>query len=269
MDRLIAFDAQDRRAEQLLGVRVDHDLDEAVGLAALAGSAHPGHGPLADEHPSPARARLGLVHADAAQGGIHEEAIDGDPIEHAAPLLFEDVALEEIARDDLVVVVGGVGEGAAPVALAERPHPGHAGLEPIVHLDRAIAAEAQASRVRAEIVGVRRAPHRDEEVAAHHLTARSAHRDPCFAVLDAAHLRIEDEADALELEEQLHLGADIGVFSRDEARRALDHRHLCAEAPVHLRELEADVAPTEDDQVRGHEVERHHGGAGEVEGGDL
>ena len=42
---------------------------------------------------------------------------------------------------------------------------------------------------------------------------------------------------------------DFFVLARDEARALLDDRHLRAEAAVHLRELQPDVAAADDDQV--------------------
>ena len=50
------------------------------------------------------------------------------------------------------------------------------------------------------------------------------------------------------------LGRDVVVLARQQLRRALDHRDLRAEAPVHLRELQADVAAADDHQVLGHAV---------------
>jgi hypothetical protein len=54
------------------------------------------------------------------------------------------------------------------------------------------------------------------------------------------------------------------VVPRDEARAHLDHGDAAPEAPVHLRELEADVAPTDDDQVLRQEIDLHHAGVREM-----
>ncbi len=56
----------------------------------------------------------------------------------------------------------------------------------------------------------------------------------------------------------------ILVFAADQARAHLDDRHCAAEAPVHLREFEPDIAAADDQQVIGHEVDAHHAGIGEV-----
>ena len=50
----------------------------------------------------------------------------------------------------------------------------------------------------------------------------------------------------------------VVVFARDQSRRLLDDGHFGAEAPEHLRELEADVAAAHDDEVLRDVVERQH-----------
>ena len=48
---------------------------------------------------------------------------------------------------------------------------------------------------------------------------------------------------------------DVLVLARDQPRTLLDDRHLGAEAAVHLREFEADVAAADDDQMPRQRVE--------------
>ena len=87
---------------------------------------------------------------------------------------------------------------------------------------------------------------------AHALAARAlAHR----RVLHA-----EVEGHAFALQDLLHLGRDLAVLAGDQAVAVLEHGHARAEAPVHLGELEADVAAADDQQVLGQEVDRHHRG---------
>ncbi len=56
-------------------------------------------------------------------------------------------------------------------------------------------------------------------------------------------------ADALRAPGSPDRDRDILVLAADEARPLLDDRHRRAEASVHLRELEADVAAADDDEV--------------------
>src|SRR3990172_1920306 len=76
----------------------------------------PGHRPLAGETAPAASRRLFPGHAGAAERGIDEQRVGLDAVRDAAL-----VAVEQIRRHDLVVVVGGVGEGAAAAHVAERP----------------------------------------------------------------------------------------------------------------------------------------------------
>ena len=109
---------------------VDEHLHEAVGLALLEGARDIRHGDLADERAAGRCANFRLGHAGAAERRVGVERIGGDAIAHAPP-----VAVEQVGGHDLVVVVGGVGEGAAPVAVAQRPDARHVGPELVVDLD--------------------------------------------------------------------------------------------------------------------------------------
>ena len=81
------------------------------------------------------------------------------------------------------------------------------------------------------------------------------------AVLRARHRAVahaELEHDALALQQRLHLARHVFVFSRDQAVGVFEYRHLGAEAADHLRELQADVAAADHDQVLRQLVEIHH-----------
>ena len=54
------------------------------------------------------------------------------------------------------------------------------------------------------------------------------------------------------------------VLAGDQARPLLDDRDLGPEAPVHLRELEPDVAAADDDEMLGHPVEAQDRAVGQV-----
>ena len=61
------------------------------------------------------------------------------------------------------------------------------------------------------------------------------------------------------------IAADTSASSRrDDARRHLDDGDAAAEAPVHLREFESDVAAADDDQVLRQEIDVHHAGARQI-----
>jgi hypothetical protein len=110
------------RTTSLLRVGIDEDFHETVGLALFEGAGDILHGDLAHERTAAAPPNLGLGHAGPAERRVGIERIGGDAI--ADPSAF---AVEQVGRHDLEVVVGGMGEGAAPVAVAQRPDARHIG----------------------------------------------------------------------------------------------------------------------------------------------
>ncbi len=68
---------------------------------------------------------------------------------------FAVLAVEEVGGNDLVVVVRRVREGAAAVAVAERPDPGYVGGQGFVDDDVAVRVGFHTRLVQAQVVGVR------------------------------------------------------------------------------------------------------------------
>jgi hypothetical protein len=73
VDDLVALDAEQRGAEDALGLGVDEHLHEALRLAALAGPADRVIGIVPTSAGLP-RPHLGLAHADAPSGGSMKSA---------------------------------------------------------------------------------------------------------------------------------------------------------------------------------------------------
>jgi hypothetical protein len=61
---------------------------------------------------------------------IYIKGIGGKTVADAAA-----IAIEKVGRDDLEVVVGGMGESTLAVAVAERPDAGHARAQLVVDLE--------------------------------------------------------------------------------------------------------------------------------------
>ena len=76
------------------------------------------------------------------------------------------LAVEQVGGDDLEVVVRGVRERAAAVAVAQRPDAGHVGREPVVDHDVAARVGRDAGAVEPEVVGVRPAADGEQHVRA-------------------------------------------------------------------------------------------------------
>src|ERR1700730_12059678 len=73
-------------------------------------------GTAADEERTAGRTRLRLSNADAAERRIDVESVGRNAIVHPPPL-----AIQEVRGDDLEIVIGGMSEGAATVAVTQRP----------------------------------------------------------------------------------------------------------------------------------------------------
>ena len=70
-----------------------------------------------------------------------------------------------------------------------------------------------------------------------------------------SHRRPEEHVDPVLPEDLKHLLRDVRVFPRQERLGPFDDRHPAAEPAEHLRELAADVAAAEDDEVLGQAVQ--------------
>jgi hypothetical protein len=157
-----------------------------------------------------------------------------------------------------------LGERALAVRVAERPDSRYVGAQLVVDDDEAARVGRDAGLVEAEVIGVGPPADGGEQAAAFELVRAAAGRKRDAHALSAGAgghlgaLHREVERDALAFEDRLHLARHLGVLARDQPVAVLDNRDAHAEAAVHLRELEADVAATGDDQVLGERVERHH-----------
>src|SRR5829696_167915 len=120
----------------------------------------------------------------------------------------------------------------------------------------------------AEVVGVRAAPDGEEHVRGDDLRLSRRAIDE-----DGRSLRVPAEPDALgsgaHRDALLDENGPDGlrnplVLAGDQARPLLDDRDLGPEAPMHLRELEPDVAAADDDEMLGHPVEPQDRAVGQV-----
>ena len=153
-------------------------------------------------------------------------------------------------------------EGAAAVRLPQRPDSGHVGSKLVIDRDETALVGRDAGLSQAEIVRVGRSSDGEQKVRAAHLLVTAfavhAHAHTVPIARGAQAFRAEPEFDTLALEDGLHFRRHVLVFARDEARPHFDHRDATAEAAVHLGELEPDVAPADDQEVLGQEIDVHH-----------
>ena len=132
-----------------------------------------------------------------------------------------------------------MGEGAAAVAVAERPDAGNAGPQLVVDGDVAARVDVDAGRLEPEVVGVRPAADGKQHVRADDFgvarRAIDADRDLGAARGEADAFGIEADGDSLGFEDLADRVRHLLVLAGDEARRLLDHgdaapkrRKICA-----------------------------------------
>ncbi len=197
---------------------------------------------------------FGLGQADPAKRRIDVERVNGNAIAH-----FALGAVEQVRRGDLEIIVRRVGEGAAAVAIAERPDVRHVGLQGLVDDDIAVRVDLDARGLEPEVVGVGTAPDREQHMRADDLRfaggAIDADRDLRAARFEPDAFGLEPDLYAFRLQDFADRIRDLLVLARHEPRRLFHHRDFRSQAPKHLRELEADVASANDDKAPGQGVE--------------
>src|SRR6185437_10244776 len=216
-------------------------LHEAERLVLLDRAADPRHRAGGDEIRLAESPHLRFGHADTTERRIDEKSVTGDAIADA-PVL----AVEQVGGDDLKIVVSGVRERAAPVAIAERPDAGNVGLKAVIDLDVTARIELNAGTVEPEIAGIGLSADGEQHIGGHdfRLPLRTldpdAHAGISLGKADAFGRRAN--VNAFPFEDIAHGVGYIRVFAADQPRPHLDDGHLGAKAPVHLREFEADIA---------------------------
>ena len=83
VDRLVTTGAEDRGAENLVCLRINHDLHKALRLILFDSAVHAAHGTPADQEWATARVRLTLRHSDAAERRIDVDGVAGDAVAQA------------------------------------------------------------------------------------------------------------------------------------------------------------------------------------------
>ncbi|BBY76830.1 hypothetical protein MPRF_37290 [Mycolicibacterium parafortuitum] len=90
------------------------------------------------------------------------------------------------------------------------------------------------------------------------------HRDPVLVPRDADRVGAEHHRDALVFEDVLDRRGDVLVLPRGQPGPLFDDRDLGAEAPIHLGELQRDIAAADDHQMLGDHVEVEDPDVGQV-----
>src|ERR1700731_519434 len=158
------------------------------------------------------------------------------------------------------IIDADVRELRATCDFADRPDPGRGGLQPLIDLDVSPVGELNAGQFQAETFGVRIAACGDQYMATLQDLLNSillddhTYRVARFArhSLDSC---IQENIDAFICEQIAKSVAYVGIFFGHQARVAIEHRYLAAEAAHRLRQLHSDVAPTDNKQMFGNYIE--------------
>jgi len=251
VDGFVAAYSEEGGAEDLVGFGVYEGLHESEAFAFFEGAVDARHGADGDEGGLAGGANLGFGEADAGERRVAVHGVAGDAVGDSAR-----VVVEEVGGYDLEVVVGGVGEGAAAVAIAKGVDAFYVGAELVVDCDVAFVVGGDAGFVETEVLGVGGATYGEEDVGADGggffaFGAGYAYADAFSVRGEGDALGVEADVDAFALEDVEDGGGDVFVFVGDEALGALDDGDPGAEAAVHLAELDADIAAAYDDKVLG------------------
>src|SRR3546814_10243594 len=122
VDGVFAVVSEVQGAKDGLRSGIYDDLHDALRLVLLHRAPDPPHRPLADQVRVPALARPGFADTDTAQRRVDVERVAADALAELAIL-----AVEQVGREAPEVVVRGVRERAAAVAVAPRPDARRAG----------------------------------------------------------------------------------------------------------------------------------------------
>jgi hypothetical protein len=188
-----------------------------------------------------------------AERRIDVERVAGDAVAHLAV-----GSVEEVLRDDLEIIIGGVIESAAAVTVAQRPDSRDTRLQPIVDLDIAALIHLDAGFFQAQIVGVGTPPDRQQQMAANGLwlalAAVEADRDAIRVVGEMDAFGAGADGNALGFEDRADGVRHLWVLAADQPRPLLDHRHPRSETCVDLREFQPDIAAADHNQMLGQHV---------------
>src|SRR5262249_1205401 len=208
-------------------------------------------------------AHVRLGHSDAAEWGIGVKRVGGNAVRHP-PLLV----IENIRSNDLEIVVGRVSKGPATVAVTQRPDTRHICLQLVVYFDKAAPVHADTSGLKAEVVGVRAASDRQEQVRSGDPRGHSAvgdlSRDGVTVSRHPHDLAADVGLDTFGVQD---IGDGLGnvfVLARNQVRGEFDHGYFAAETSIDLCEFKADIAAAQNDEMRWQEIYVHNRAVGEV-----
>src|SRR5436189_2430195 len=137
-------------------------------------------------------------------------------------------------------------EGSASVAITQRINAGHIGAKLIINLDVTALIDLNPGLFQTEVVGVRHATDCEKRMRADDsLIAAAAinlHGHFVAAFFKGDAFSTQTDLDTFAFENCFDVFGNVFVFTLNQSRPPLHHRHLTAEAPIHLSKLYPHVA---------------------------
>src|ERR1051326_7710811 len=96
MDSFVATDSQDAGAQDLVRLRIDHDLHEAVGLAFLDRAAYARHWALSDEGRTAGLPHFRLSHAGSAERRVDVNRVSPVAVAHPARIVVQKIGCHDL-----------------------------------------------------------------------------------------------------------------------------------------------------------------------------
>jgi pimeloyl-ACP methyl ester carboxylesterase len=171
------------------------------------------------------------------------------------------VSVEEVVRNDFIVVVGSMRKCPAAIAVPQRPNAGHVSLQLIINDDVAAMIGGSASPVQTQVSCVGSAPYCQENASACNFRrtffACDADGDTVIAFLERDTFSIQPDMYALSLQYFAHSLGNVFVLPSDQARPHFHNRNFAPEAAKNLGELQPNITSPDDDEMLRQEIDVH------------
>ena len=253
-DHLRGMRSDDVDAENAVGLGVGENLHETGGLVLAQGAAVVRERHLAGAvgHAFGLQLLLGLAHPGDFRRRIDNpgNGVQVDPAGLAGDALGHHHALVHAL----------VREHRAAHHVADRIYVGQAGAAMLIHFDKAALVDFQADRRGAEIMRIGHAPDRHHQlVAVQRLLAFGGfvlHRHPALAAAHLADVHAELDLQPLLLDEHLpRLLRHRIIGCAKKTGQGFEDRDLCAQAPPHAAQFQADHARADNAELVRYGVE--------------
>src|SRR5271163_2176202 len=257
VDHFIASDSKNRSTQNLFRFCIDADFDETLCLTFFVGSAHLTHRVFRSKGTTSGLPYLCVRHAASPEWRIDIQRVGLDPVGNPAM-----VSVEEIVRNDLVVVIGSVRKGTAAIAVSQCPDAGHVRLQRIINDDVAAGVGGNPSPVQTQVVCVGSTPNGQKNVRAYYFWrtffACEADGDIAIALRQRDTFRIQPDVYALSLQDFAHSLGNVFILPSNQARSHFHNRDFAPEAAIDLSELQPNITSADDDEMLGQEIDVHY-----------